>query len=68
VQTTDKAVVTRESHPGLFVQWCMFFCKEHPVLKELIQQTTHNILLCSFKHKYDNYLSEQYTQKKTMGN
>lgn len=44
IKETDKAILTRESHPGMFVQWGLFFCKQHPLLKKVIQQVVHNIL------------------------
>lgn len=40
----DTALITREQNKGLFVQWCLFFAKEHPILQQLIDHCTKNIL------------------------
>jgi mannosyltransferase OCH1-like enzyme len=42
--STDKALITRESNKGKFVQWGMFFCKKHPVLEKLIKYVAFNVL------------------------
>ena len=45
IEDDDKALFTRERNPVSFVQFCMFVCKEHPILKETIElvvQKIHN--------------------------
>jgi len=44
IRETDSAIITREGNPDYFVQWCLFFGKEHPVLKKTIEYTAENIL------------------------
>ena len=39
-----SAVISREENKGYFLQWMMIFCKEHPVLKKVIEKTINNIL------------------------
>ena len=43
----DNAVISREKNSGLFVQWCLIFNKEHPILKYAIEQACSNILFRS---------------------
>jgi mannosyltransferase OCH1-like enzyme len=38
------AVITREPNPpNEYVQWALFFCKEHPILKQTIENVVYNI-------------------------
>jgi mannosyltransferase OCH1-like enzyme len=38
------AVITREPNvPNEYVQWALFFCKEHPILKQTIENVVDNI-------------------------
>lgn len=46
IKNEDKAIVTRECRSGFFVQWCLFFQQEHPVLKKIIEAVVDNILKC----------------------
>lgn len=43
----DNAIISRENNSGLFVQWCLIFNKEHPVLKYAIEKACTNILFRS---------------------
>jgi mannosyltransferase OCH1-like enzyme len=44
IRDTDYAIITREGNPDYFAQWCLFFGKEHPVLKKTIEYAIENIL------------------------
>jgi len=39
----DTALFTRERNDGSFVQWAMFYAKEHPVLEKTIELVTNKI-------------------------
>jgi inositol phosphorylceramide mannosyltransferase catalytic subunit len=43
IQPNDMAVISREVHPGLYVQWALIFDKEHPFLKRTLQNCIRNI-------------------------
>jgi mannosyltransferase OCH1-like enzyme len=43
IDETDKALFTRERNPVSFVQFCLFICKEHPVLLKIIEAVTQKI-------------------------
>jgi len=60
IREDDKAIITRESHNGIFVQWCLFFAKGHPVLKETIKRVTNNILRCISEKKVIHEQAELY--------
>ena len=51
LKETDKALITRENNKGVFVQWGLFFAKNHPVLEKTIEYVTNNILRCIFEQK-----------------
>jgi len=42
---SDKAVITREKNPGLFVQWCLMFEANHPILEAVIKKALENVYL-----------------------
>lgn len=44
-----EAIISREGSEPYFNQWFMIFCKEHPILKRVIEITTSNILLSEDK-------------------
>jgi mannosyltransferase OCH1-like enzyme len=44
IKDDDKAIITREGNLGKFVQWGLFFAKEHIVLQKIIQSVTDTIL------------------------
>lgn len=39
----DAAIVTRESNPGHFVQWCLMIRSRHPILEKTIEKVLRNI-------------------------
>ncbi len=43
ITSSDKAIISREKNHGLFVQWCMMFEKDHPILEKTIQKCIFNI-------------------------
>jgi hypothetical protein len=43
VGADDQAVLSREKNPGCFLQWCMAFMPEHPILKRTIEIVVENI-------------------------
>lgn len=45
------AVISREKNKGVFVQWCLMFCPNHPIMKNTIELCIKNIN--SEKYKYD---------------
>jgi len=42
---SDRAIVTREKNPGLFVQWCLMFEANHPILEAVIKKALENVYL-----------------------
>ena len=43
IKNEDKAIITAEGNPNLFVQWALIFSKEHPILKKTIEFVCDNI-------------------------
>ena len=43
IEEHDEAILTAETNEGLFVQWALFFSKEHPILEKTIENVTKNI-------------------------
>jgi hypothetical protein len=43
IRDDDDAIISREKNLGLFVQWCLIFKKEHPILLDCINRVTKNI-------------------------
>lgn len=39
-----SAVISREGHENLYVQWMLIFSKNHPILKEVIENVKKNIM------------------------
>lgn len=39
----ECSIVSRENNPGRFVQWCLMFTPEHPILKICIESCLNNI-------------------------
>ena len=39
----DQAIITRESNPPHFVQWCLICKKEHPILESTIEEVIKKI-------------------------
>jgi len=46
----DDSLITAETNPELFVQWALFFVKDHPILEKTIENVTKNII----QKKYPN--------------
>jgi len=40
----SSAIVSRESHKGIFLQWCLMFEPNHPILKICLERCVNNIL------------------------
>lgn len=43
IKEEDEAIISREKNYGLFVQWCLMFNKEHPILEKTIERCIFNI-------------------------
>jgi len=50
VRKDDEAIITAETNEGLFVQWALFFSKNHPILEKTINNVVENIQ----KRKFPN--------------
>lgn len=44
IKPMDKAIISREKNPNIFLQWCMMFEANHPILKLTIDKCIYNIL------------------------
>jgi hypothetical protein len=53
INENDEAIISAENNDDNFVQWALFFKKEHPILKEVIDIVVHNIS----NNLYPNYLT-----------
>jgi mannosyltransferase OCH1-like enzyme len=43
INVNDKAIISRETNKNLFVQWCLMFDKNHPILEKTIKRCILNI-------------------------
>jgi mannosyltransferase OCH1-like enzyme len=43
IRSEDCAIITREGHPNKFVQWCLMFAPNHPILKICLDMCIKNI-------------------------
>jgi len=43
IKDEDEAIITAEGNPDAYVQWCMMYKKEHPILKRAIEIVVNNI-------------------------
>lgn len=43
ISTEDQCIVSREGHYGKFVQWCLMFSPNHPILEICIRKCLENI-------------------------
>jgi mannosyltransferase OCH1-like enzyme len=43
IKDDDVAVISRERHPGLFVQWALIFDKGHPLMERTLKKCIENI-------------------------
>ena len=50
----DKALITAETNPELFVQWALFFEKNHPILERTISKVVENINMEKFPNDIVN--------------
>ena len=50
IKDEDEAIITAEGNPNIYVQWCLIFKKEHPILKRTIEIVVDNIK----NNKYPN--------------
>jgi hypothetical protein len=44
IDENDKAIISREGNPNTFVQWCLMFDKNHPILENTLKRCIYNIL------------------------
>ena len=52
IREDDSAIITRERNPNKFVQWCLMFESNHPILKICINKCLDNIK----NKRYDDIL------------
>ncbi|WP_345987904.1 glycosyltransferase [Chryseobacterium sp. Chry.R1] len=50
IKDDDDAVISRERHDGLFVQWALIFNKNHPFLKKTLDLMLDNIETHRYPH------------------
>ncbi|WP_312300867.1 glycosyltransferase [Chryseobacterium sp.] len=50
IKESDQAVISRERHDNLYVQWGLIFAKGHPFLKKVLELMLDNIE----NHRYPN--------------
>lgn len=50
----DKALITAETNPELFVQWALFYEKNHPLLERKISKVVENIYMEKFPNDIVN--------------
>jgi len=43
IRDEDKAIITAEGNPDIYVQWALIFSKNHPILKRTIEFIVDNI-------------------------
>jgi mannosyltransferase OCH1-like enzyme len=43
IKSDDQSIVSREGHYGKFVQWCLMFSPNHPILEICIRKCLENI-------------------------
>ena len=43
INKNDHAILSKEKNKGIFIQWCLIFNKNHPILKEVINLVNYNI-------------------------
>lgn len=44
ISEKDTAIISRESHKDIFLQWCLIFPPNHPILEICIRKCVENIL------------------------
>ncbi|MEY8761840.1 glycosyltransferase family 32 protein [Chryseobacterium tongliaoense] len=50
IKDNDEAVISRERHPDLYVQWGLIFNKNHPFLKKTLELMLDNIKTHRYPH------------------
>jgi mannosyltransferase OCH1-like enzyme len=50
INPLDQAIISRERHPGLFVQWALIFAPHHPFMQKTMNKIIQNIE----ENKYPN--------------
>lgn len=50
IKENDEALISKERHEGLFVQWCLIFDKNHPFLERTLELMLDNIETHRFPH------------------
>ena len=43
INKNDHAIISKEKNKDIFIQWCLIFNKNHPILKEVINLVNYNI-------------------------
>lgn len=43
INKNEHAILSKEKNEGYFLQWCLIFNKNHPILKEVINLVNYNI-------------------------
>jgi mannosyltransferase OCH1-like enzyme len=43
IKIEDKAIITKERNPGLYVQWALIYEKGHPFMKNVLETVIDNI-------------------------
>jgi inositol phosphorylceramide mannosyltransferase catalytic subunit len=51
IKPDDEAVISREIHPGMYVQWALIFDKGHPILLRAIEKCVANINSNSYPYE-----------------
>lgn len=44
IRFDNNAIVSRETHQDIFLQWCLIFSSKHPIMKKCIEKCIENIL------------------------
>jgi mannosyltransferase OCH1-like enzyme len=44
IANNDRAIISRENAPFVFLQWCLMFEASHPILELTIRKSIHNII------------------------
>lgn len=67
IRPDDVAVLSRERHPGLFVQWALIYDKGHPFMERTLKKCIdninqnrwpHNVLLLTGPNVYSEVVNE----------
>ena len=66
IKDEDEAIISRERNYNLFVQWCLIFSSNHPLLKicidkcvdNILNKKTNNILKLTGPHVYSESIFE----------